>query len=211
MAENTITVAKALTKLKIINRRISDLIEEVVKAMPTHSKTCSLIVSERDINRNHKEAVQVILNKLAAIKGLQKYYVVLNSNILKSNLETVITSEYWGELTVAQALTYCANINVQYKMLDDGVRKAMAQAETLANNYNRSVFPQGIQGNQDEIKQIMAQPVLLIDADTANAIKLDKEVVYTELNDLINQSNAVTTIPLPEGTPDFLSMPLQSC
>lgn len=211
MAENTITVAKALTKLKIINRRISDLIEEVVKAMPTHSKTCSLIVSERDINRNHKEAVQVILNKLAAIKGLQKYYVVLNSNILKSNLETVITSEYWGELTVAQALTYCANINVQYKMLDDGVRKAMAQAETLANNYNRSVFPQGIQGNQDEIKQIMAQPVLLIDADTANAIKLDKEVVYTELNDLINQSNAVTTIPLPEGTPDFLNMPLKSC
>ena len=211
MAENTITVAKALTKLKIINRRISDLIEEVVKAMPTHSKTCSLIVSERDINRNHKEAVQVILNKLAAIKGLQKYYVVLNSNILKSNLETVITSEYWGELTVAQALTYCANINVQYKMLDDGVRKAMAQAETLANNYNRSVFPQGIQGNQDEIKQIMAQPVLLIDADAANAIKLDKEVVYTELNDLINQSNAVTTIPLPEGTPDFLNMPLKSC
>ena len=211
MAENTITVAKALTKLKIINRRISDLIEEVVKAMPTHSKTCSLIVSERDINRNHKEAVQVILNKLAAIKGLQKYYVVLNSNILKSNLETVITSEYWGELTVAQALTYCANINVQYKMLDDGVRKAMAQAETLANNYNRSVFPQGIQGNQDEIKQIMAQPVLLIDADAAQAIKLDKEVVYTELNDLINQSNAVTTIPLPEGTPDFLNMPLKSC
>ena len=211
MAENTITVAKALTKLKIINRRISDLIEEVVKAMPTHSKTCSLIVSERDINRNHKEAVQVILNKLAAIKGLQKYYVVLNSNILKSNLETVITSEYWGELTVAQALTYCANINVQYKMLDDGVRKAMSQAETLANNYNRSVFPQGIQGNQDEIKQIMAQPVLLIDADAAQAIKLDKEVVYTELNDLINQSNAVTTIPLPEGTPDFLNMPLKSC
>lgn len=211
MAENTITVAKALTKLKIINRRISDLIEEVVKAMPTHSKTCSLIVSERDINRNHKEAVQVILNKLAAIKGLQKYYVVLNSNILKSNLETVITSEYWGELTVAQALTYCANINVQYKMLDDGVRKAMAQAETLANNYNRSVFPQGIQGNQDEIKQIMAQPVLLIDADAAQAIKLDKEVVYTELNDLINQSNAVTIIPLPEGTPDFLNMPLKSC
>lgn len=211
MAENTITVAKALTKLKIINRRVSDLIEEVVKAMPTHSKTCSLIVSERDINRNHKEAVQVILNKLAAIKGLQKYYVVLNSNILKSNIETVITSEYWGELTVAQALTYCASINVQYKMLDDGVRKAMAQAETLANNYNRSVFPQGIQGNQDEIKQIMAQPVLLIDADAAQAIKLDKEVVYTELNDLINQSNAVTTIPLPEGTPDFLNMPLKSC
>ena len=96
-------------------------------------------------------------------------------------------------------------------MLDDGVRKAMAQAETLANNYNRSVFPQGIQGNQDEIKQIMAQPVLLIDAYAAQAIKLDKEVVYTELNDLINQSNAVTTIPLPEGTPDFLNMPLKSC
>ena len=211
MAENTITVAKALTKLKIINRRINDLIEEVVKAMPTHSKTCSLIVSERDINRNHKEAVQVISNKLAAIRGLQKYYVVLNANILESNLRTVITSEYWGELTVAQALTYCANLNGQYKALDDGVRRAMSQAEVLANNYNRSVFPQGVQGTQDEVRMIMAQAVLLIDEDAANTIKLDKEVVFTELNDLINQSNAVTTIALPEGTPDFLNMPLQAC
>ena len=199
-----ITVAKALTRLKIINRRINDLIAEISQALPTHSKTCSLIVAERDIQRNHKEARAIIASKLQAIKDLQKYYAALNANIIRSNLDTYITSEFWGPMTVAHALTYCASLQPQFKALDEAVRRAAAQAESITNSYNRMLMPNGVQASNEELKLILAQPVVLADPDKMEEIKRDRDIVVTELNDLINQSNAITNIDLPEGTPDFL-------
>lgn len=202
MAE--ITVARALTRLKIIQNRINDLIKEVSVAIPAHSRACSLITSEKDISRNHKKAREIISSHLSGIRDLQKYYVILNTEILKSNLEARIKSDRWGEMTVAQALSYCTAFSNQFKTLDDYVRRAAASADTLANNYNRMLFPNGTSIPQEELQALLAQPVLLIDEAEIQRIKADREVVLTELNDLINQSNAVTTITLPEGTPEFI-------
>ena len=49
----------------------------------------------------------------------------------------------------------------------------------------------------------MAQPVLLIEQEDITRIKNDYEVVVTELNDLINQSNAITVIQVPDDIPGF--------
>lgn len=200
MAE--ITVAKALTRLKIIQRRLEDLIQEVVQAAPTHSKACSLIVAEKDLTRNHKEAKAVLRSRMQAITDLQKYYVVVNTAILKSNLETKITSDLWGEMTVAQALTYAASLKPHFKNLDEGMRRAAVAAQQVADGYNRMTFSNNAVNNED-FKAVMAQPVLLIEQEDITRIKNDYEVVVTELNDLINQSNAITVIQVPDDIPGF--------
>lgn len=202
MAE--ITVAKALTRLKIIQHRLDDLTKEIIQAVPTHSKACSLIVAEKDVSRNHKEAKAVLRSRMQSFTDLHRYYVAINTAILKSNLEACIKSDFWGDLTVAQALTYAAALKTHFKNLEEGMRRAALTAQSVADSYNRMMFSAALNNNaNDDVKALMAQPVLLLEQDELDKIKNNYHVVFTELNDLINQSNAITVIQVPDEIPGF--------
>ena len=82
------------------------------------------------------------------------------------------------------------------------MRRAAVAAQQVADGYNRMTFSNNAVNNED-FKSVMAQPVLLIEQEDITRIKNDYEVVVTELNDLINQSNAITVIQVPDDIPGF--------
>ena len=69
-----ISVARALTKLKTLELRISKAITHIETYGGTHTKTLSPLSNSKDLATNQKDAAKVIASDVQAINDLIKYY-----------------------------------------------------------------------------------------------------------------------------------------
>lgn len=197
-----ISVARALTKLKTLELRITKAITHIETYGGTHTKTLSPLSNSKDLATNQKDAAKVIASDVQAINDLIKYYRQVKQAVNKSNTETYIdTGDYFGKITVADALVLSRDINTIFVNYDSALTRVIAAATKAATNYNSKNLTANITNSTppEDLQKLQAQPLFLVDASVPERISNISLFLMSELNPLINESNAITMIEVDDG------------
>ena len=197
-----ISVARALTKLKTLELRITKAITHIETYGGTHTKTLSPLSNSKDLATNQKDAAKVIASDVQAINDLIKYYRQVKQAVNKSNTETYIdTGEYFGKITVADALVLSRDINTIFVNYDSALTRVIAAASKAATNYNSKNLTANITNSTppEDLQKLQAQPLFLVDASVPERVSNISLFLMSELNPLINESNAITMIEVDDG------------
>lgn len=197
-----ISVARALTKLKTLEGRINKTITHIETYGGTHTKTLSPLSNSKDLTTNQKDAAKVIASDVQAINDLIKYYRQVKQAVNKSNTETYIdTGDYFGKITVADALVLSRDINTIFVNYDSALTRVIAAATKAATNYNSKNLTANITNSTppEDLQKLQAQPLFLVDASVPERVSNISLFLMTELNPLINESNAITMIEVDDG------------
>lgn len=197
-----ISVARALTKLKTLEGRINKAITHIETYGGTHTKTLSPLSNSKDLTTNQKDAAKVIASDVQAISDLIKYYRQVKQAVNKSNTETYIdTGDYFGKITVADALVLSRDINTIFVNYDSALTRVIAAATKAATNYNSKNLTANITNSTppEDLQKLQAQPLFLVDASVPERISNISLFLMTELNPLINESNAITMVEVDDG------------
>ena len=197
-----ISVARALTKLKTLELRITKAITHIETYGGTHTKTLSPLSNSKDLATNQKDAAKVIASDVQAINDLIKYYRQVKQAVNKSNTETYIdTGEYFGKITVADALVLSRDINTIFVNYDSALTRVIAAATKAATNYNSKNLTANITNSTppEDLQKLQAQPLFLVDASVPERISNISLFLMSELNPLINESNAITMVEVDDG------------
>lgn len=199
-----VTIARALTKMKIIKSRIKQTIDQIASNAAVTTKTLSPLSKEKSIDKNHKEAAEKLASMIQSVMDMQNYYIAATTAIQESNLKTTIVAETMGELTIANALVLVQKLHSPTTELAKQVQMAAASAELAAQKYNTStrIKPESFKDADpkalEALDALTAHPLVLINPDTAATIITKSVAVREELHGLINASNAVTMITVPK-------------
>lgn len=197
-----ISVARALTKLKTLELRITKAITHIETYGGTHTKTLSPLSNSKDLATNQKDAAKVIASDVQAINDLIKYYRQVKQAVNKSNTETYIdTGDYFGKITVADALVLSRDINTIFVNYDSALTRVIAAATKAATNYNSKNLTANITNSTppEDLQKLQAQPLFLVDASVPERISNISLFLMSELNPLINESNAITMVEVDDG------------
>lgn len=197
-----ISVARALTKLKTLELRITKAITHIETYGGTHTKTLSPLSNSKDLTTNQKDAAKVIASDVQAINDLIKYYRQVKQAVNKSNTETYIdTGDYFGKITVADALVLSRDINTIFVNYDSALTRVIAAASKAATNYNSKNLTANITNSTppEDLQKLQAQPLFLVDASVPERVSNISLFLMSELNPLINESNAITMIEVDDG------------
>lgn len=197
-----ISVARALTKLKTLELRITKAITHIETYGGTHTKTLSPLSNSKDLATNQKDAAKVIASDVQAINDLIKYYRQVKQAVNKSNTETYIdTGDYFGKITVADALVLSRDINTIFVNYDSALTRVIAAATKAATNYNSKNLTANITNSTppEDLQKLQAQPLFLVDASVPERVSNISLFLMSELNPLINESNAITMIEVDDG------------
>lgn len=197
-----ISVARALTKLKTLEGRITKAITHIETYGGTHTKTLSPLSNSKDLTTNQKDAAKVIASDVQAINDLIKYYRQVKQAVNKSNTETYIdTGDYFGKITVADALVLSRDINTIFVNYDSALTRVIAAATKAATNYNSKNLTANITNSTppEDLQKLQAQPLFLVDASVPERVSNISLFLMTELNPLINESNATTMVEVDDG------------
>lgn len=197
-----ISVARALTKLKTLELRISKAITHIETYGGTHTKTLSPLSNSKDLATNQKDAAKVIASDVQAINDLIKYYRQVKQAVNKSNTETYIdTGDYFGKITVADALVLSRDINTIFVNYDSALTRVIAAATKAATNYNSKNLTANITNSTppEDLQKLQAQPLFLVDASVPERVSNISLFLMSELNPLINESNAITMVEVDDG------------
>lgn len=197
-----ISVARALTKLKTLELRITKAITHIETYGGTHTKTLSPLSNSKDLATNQKDAAKVIASDVQAINDLIKYYRQVKQAVNKSNTETYIdTGDYFGKITVADALVLSRDINTIFVNYDSALTRVIAAASKAATNYNSKNLTANITNSTppEDLQKLQAQPLFLVDASVPERISNISLFLMSELNPLINESNAITMVEVDDG------------
>lgn len=197
-----ISVARALTKLKTLELRITKAITHIETYGGTHTKTLSPLSNSKDLATNQKDAAKVIASDVQAINDLIKYYRKVKQAVNKSNTETYIdTGDYFGKITVADALVLSRDINTIFVNYDSALTRVIAAATKAATNYNSKNLTANITNSTppEDLQKLQAQPLFLVDASVPERVSNISLFLMSELNPLINESNAITMIEVDDG------------
>lgn len=193
-----ITVARALTKLKIILIKLNDLNRSLKRYGYVTSKTTSQLSSHKDINANHLEAKKEYAKLLASFDDLITDYTQISLAISKSNLETTIHTDELGTISIAEAMLLTQKLDKPLSDKLSALSSAREEAEKLANATNKSINAVSSGMTAEDIEKLRSLPVTLFDQEVLdNAAKKSMFCGY-ELNQLINESNAITMIEIPD-------------
>jgi hypothetical protein len=197
-----ISVARALTKLKTLELRITKAITHIETYGGTHTKTLSPLSNSKDLATNQKDAAKIIASDVQAINDLIKYYRQVKQAVNKSNTETYIdTGDYFGKITVADALVLSRDINTIFVNYDSALTRVIAAATKAATNYNSKNLTANITNSTppEDLQKLQAQPLFLVDASVPERISNISLFLMSELNPLINESNAITMVEVDDG------------
>lgn len=197
-----ISVARALTKLKTLELRITKAITHIETYGGTHTKTLSPLSNSKDLATNQKDAAKVIASDVQAINDLIKYYRQVKQAVNKSNTETYIdTGDYFGKITVADALVLSRDINTIFVNYDSALTRVIAAATKAATNYNSKNLTANITNSTppEDLQKLQAQPLFLVDASVPERVSNISLFLMSELNPLINESNAITMVEVDDG------------
>lgn len=192
----TITVARALTKLKTIKARMDQNSEIIRQHGGINTKILSKLSTNKDLKKNHEEAREKIGALIQSNYDLLTEYRQLSTAISASNLNTYIESDQFGKITVAEALILTQNLSDNLVAFTNSLGCAVIDADKSADKYNNSNFKGDVLSglNPDQLQALIAQPETLFPIEEYNKIKGIREGALKELNMLINESNALTTI-----------------
>ena len=192
----SITVARALTKLKTIKLRMDQNSEVIRNHGGINTKILSKLSTNKDLKKNHDEARDKIKSLIQSNGDLLKEYTVLATAISASNLITYIDSEQFGHITVADALILTQNLTDSLTNFANALGCAVMDADRSADKYNNSNFKGDVLSglNPDQLQALIAQPEVLFPIEEYTKLKGVREGALKELNMLINESNALTTI-----------------
>lgn len=196
------SVARALTKLKTLESRIIKAITHIQSYGGSHTKTLSPLSNSKDLATNHKEAVRVIASDVQSIEDLLTYYRQVKKEINKSNTETYIdTGDFFGKITVSDALVLAREVANMYETYDNALNQAIASASKAATTYNNKNLSSNIINSTpvEDLQKLQAQPLFLVDAALPEKVSQTWLFLRTELNPLINESNAITMIEVDDG------------
>ena len=197
-----ISVARALTKLKTLELRITKAITHIETYGGTHTKTLSPLSNSKDLATNQKDAAKVMASDVQAINDLIKYYRQVKQAVNKSNTETYIdTGDYFGKITVADALVLSRDINTIFVNYDSALTRVIAAASKAATNYNSKNLTANITNSTppEDLQKLQAQPLFLVDASVPERVSNISLFLMSELNPLINESNAITMVEVDDG------------
>ena len=194
----SITIARALTKLKTTKSRI-DANSELIKTYGgINTKILSKLSTNKDVRLNHNEAREKIKSAIQSNYDLVTEYTTLSTKIAASNQVTYITSDQFGRISVAEALILTQNLSDSLLHFANCLGFAVLEADKSADKYNNANFKGDILNNlnPDQVQALVAQPETLFPIEEYTKIKGIREGALMELNMLINESNAITTIEL---------------
>lgn len=196
----SITVARALTQLKLIKKRINDGCSFLAANGYAHSRALSPLSKEKDIGKNHAEARKKIAETLQSVKDLLVRYRVLSTAIATSNLNTVIKTDALGDITVAEALVITQSQRNDFTLFQMSLAKALNEASKSATVYNSRTLNSEVLKNLDAegISMLEAQPVTFFSPSESEEVSNWVSIITTELDLLINESNALTVIEIPD-------------
>ena len=197
MAE--LTVARALTQLKLIKKRINDDCKFIADNGYTHTRALSSISKERDLGKNHAEARKKVQETLQSVRSLFIRYRELSTAIAASNLKTVIHTDALGDITRADALVITQSLRNDYVALQMALARASTEATKSAAVYNARTLNGDVVKNLDveSINALEAHPVTFFYPSDSEVASNWVSIITTELDLLINESNALTTIEVP--------------
>lgn len=193
-----ISVARALTKLKIILVKLNDLNSNLKKYGYATSKTTNQLSGHKDINANHLEAKKEYVKLLASFDDLVTDYTQISLAISKSNLETMIQTEELGAISVAEAMLLTQKLDKILSAKVSALNSAREESEKLAQNTNKSINAVSNGMTAEDIEKLRALPVTLFDQEVLNMASKKAMLCGYELNQLINESNAVTMVEIPD-------------
>lgn len=193
-----ISVARALTKLKIILVKLNDLNSNLKKYGYATSKTTNQLSGHKDINANHLEAKKEYAKLLASFDDLVTDYTQISLAISKSNLETMIQTEELGAISVAEAMLLTQKLDKILSAKVSALNSAREESEKLAQNTNKSINAVSNGMTAEDIEKLRALPVTLFDQEVLNMASKKAMLCGYELNQLINESNAVTMVEIPD-------------
>ncbi|MDO4178504.1 MAG: hypothetical protein Q4D21_04860 [Phascolarctobacterium sp.] len=194
----TMTVARALAKLKTMKKKMDKIIEDIGLYGGINSMQLSPLSTNKDIETNHKEAREAIASKIKSYNDLLKNYTVLYTKIQEANNHNTIQTERYGEITVATALVLTGRLLETVKNFAGAMGTAAATAERSASQFNKNLTGRGVGFPSDMVSEtLFSQPEVLIAWDEIERAKSFPDEIR-EINDLVNECNALSTIEVDE-------------
>lgn len=195
------SIARALTKLKTLDARISNNIRIIRSNAGINTKIISPLSNHKDLNKNQDAAKKEIASLIASTKDMINHYVTVKNTIWKANQEVKLDTPL-GEITLATALAYAQDAGKYVNSLAEALSAAVAAAENSSLKYNKNrVENNTALTNIDAsvIEALSAQPLVLFNPAELSEATEKQIYLKTELNMVINEVNATTLIEVPDS------------
>lgn len=195
-----ISVARALTKLKTTKAKINVKIKHIAANAYGNSKTTSILSKVTNVEGNRKETTSQITATIQSYKDLMKYYRAVSLAIQDSNSKTMIHTDAFGDISVADAIIITTKLNDSIKDFSSALNTCIVKSTESAENFNKKSFSKTITESMDKstADALLAQPCVYFNPAEAEAANVMALYIHGELNALINESNAITMIDVPD-------------
>lgn len=195
-----ISVARALTKLKTTKAKMDSKLLFIATHGYGNSKTNSSLAKVSNVEGNHKDITAQVSAAIQSYKDLLKYYRAVTLAVQESNLKTQISTEAFGTIPIADAMVIVTKLSGSMRYFSDTLNKCITKADESADAYNKKAFSKSITDNIDAATAnlILAQPCVYFNTKEATQAKDTTIFLDVELNSLINESNAITMIEVPD-------------
>lgn len=193
MPERTLTIARALTRMKTIQAQLAHISGEIGKYSAVNDKKRHPLGVKVDLKENHNVARIEVSSQFQQYMDLTQEFVTLKDAVDKANLVTPIII---GDktMTINQALIYERSIKGYMSSLINSYNSSVAKVEKEVDQYNQSLT--GVE-DADTRKALMAQVLYLVPPDKIKEINSFLVEFMTTLNGTLNEVNATTVISIP--------------
>lgn len=187
--KRSITIARALGRIKIIDKQLTALASEIASYSAGCSKGLSRLSKSKDLAQNHKEATEYMSATLQKFKDLAAEKATLRTGVERTNLATIV--EIGGKkMSIVEARYMAKSVIENYKQLNNSITRAVLGATSEVNNYNS-----GFSKVDDATKAaLMADVEYFIDIKDATEIRDFVNIFEEEVNTVLNEVNATTEV-----------------
>ena len=184
-----ITVARAMTRLKVINAQLKDLVSNQGYYGNWSNKTLCHLSDETDLDANHKASAAKIKHEFALFQELCKEIAALTLGIQRANMKTKIKIA-GSTITIAEAIVIKDNTLKKYKEILGAYSNSLCNAEHMVKDYNdRLAEMPAIDGVAN-----MADMVYFTKREDIEALKAFVTTFSSEINDVLAEAYATTVM-----------------
>lgn len=192
----TLTIARALTRIKTIQAQLEDIAEKIGKYAAWNSeKRHPLGEMKGSLEKNHNQAKDEIQSLFQQFHDLKDQLIKLKNAVDQANLVTPITIGN-QTMTINEALNYQRYIAQYVRMLASNYNAAVAKVGREVDAANQSLLSKDM--DEDKRKAMMVQVLYLVPKERIKEIDAFLVEFMTELNGELNAVNAVTEILIEE-------------
>lgn len=192
MSERTLSVARALTRIKTIKAQLASITVDIGRFATISDKKKHPLGANLGLLQNHATAKSEVSSLFQQFHDLTEEFLLLKDAVDRSNTTTTITI---GDktMTVNQALIYHRSLNGYVQALLGAYNGSVVAAERDVDKYNL----QFVNITDEGAKQaLLAQVLYLVPTDKIKELNTFLIEFSTTLNGLLNESNVITMISL---------------